>query len=278
MEKILVPTDFSSNAYNALFHAVQLVKNKPCTFYLLNVHDEFTPLMSKSTGKDLIQQLSDESHEGLKNVAHRIKLDTTDPQHVFKTISKYGDLTHTISEIATKREIDLVVMGNTGCSEIEAIFLGSNVLNAISTVKNCPILTIPKQIDFIPPKQIAFVTDFHRPYDAGLLQPLFFLAKQYGSKICVMHINEEEVLDKYQTMNRSILVDYLLPFENTFHWMPLFKNKANSIIIFLKELEIDMLAMVNYEHSIFERATREPVIKRVAFDLDIPFLVIPDGD
>ena len=278
MEKILVPTDFSSNAYNALFHAVQLVKNKPCTFFILNVHDEFTPLLSKSTGKDLIQQLKDESQEGLKAVKHRIKRDDPDSKHVFKTISEYGELTHIVADIVDKKEIDLVVMGNTGCSEIEAIFLGSNVLGTISTVKKCPVLTIPKEIDFVPPKQIAFVTDYHRPYDAGLLHPLLFLAKQYGSKICVMHINEEEVLDKYQTMNKSILLDYLLPFENSFHWMPLFKNKANSITTFLKELEIDFLTMVNYEHSILERVTREPVIKRVAFNLDIPFLVIPDSD
>lgn len=278
MKKILVPTDFSSNAYNALFHAVQLVESDPCTFYLLNVHDEFTPLISKSSGKDLIQQLSDESHEGLKALAHRIKRDDTNQQHIFKTISRYGELTQIISKVVSEEDIDLVVMGNTGCSEVEAIFLGSNVLNTISAIKRCPVLTVPKEIDFVPPKQIAFVTDYHRPYDAGLLQPLLFLAKQYGAKICVMHINQEEVLDKYQTMNKSILIDYLSPFENSFHWMPLFKNKANSITTFLEELKIDILAMVNYEHSILERATREPVIKRVAFDLDIPFLVIPDSD
>lgn len=90
-----------------------------------------------------------------------------------------------------------------------------------------------------------------------------------------MHINEEENLNKYQTINRNILAQYLSPLAHTFHWMPLFKSKATVIDLFLKELEIDLLAMVNYEHSFLERMTREPIIKRVAFDNTVPFLVIP---
>lgn len=278
MKNILVPTDFSNNAYNALFHATQLMQGRVCTFYILNVYNGFTPLRGKQIpNKDVAQQWKDESFEGLQNVSHRIKLDKADMKHVFKTISKKGHLPDEISKIVNENKIDLVVMGNSGRSEIDAIFMGSNALDTIDKVKQCPVMTIPKEIDFEPPKNIAFVTDYRWPYDAGLLQPLRFMAKRYKSKIWVMHINEEEVLDKYQTMNRSILMDYLLPFDHTFNWMPLFKSKATSINIFLEELEIDLLAMVNYEHSFLERMTREPVIKRVGFNNRIPFLVIPYG-
>ena len=279
MKNILIPTDFSNNAYNAIFHAAQLMKGEQCMFHLLNVYSEQTFLQGKkSTNKSLSQQLLDESNEGLENVRHRIKLDQPDKQHVFKTLSKKGYLADIISNIVESEQIDLVIMGNSGRSEIEAIFLGSSVLNTIGKIKQCPILTIPKEIDFIPPKEIAFVTDYARSYDAKLLAPLLFLAKQYKSKICVMHINEEEVLDEHQEMNRSILLEYLSHFEYSLHWMPLFKSKATAIHTFLDELGIDMLAMVNYQHSFLERMIREPVIKRVAFNLDVPFLVIPPTD
>ncbi|HEA19817.1 hypothetical protein LCGC14_2228780 [marine sediment metagenome] len=279
MKNILVPTDFSNNAYNALFHATQLMQGEACTFYILNVYNGFTPLRGKRIpNKDLEEQWREESLEGLLKVSHRIKLVETDPKHVFKTFIRKGDLAITVSETVAEKEIDLVVMGNSGRSEIDAIFMGSSALDTIDKAKKCPVMTIPKQIDFEPPKDIAFVTDYHNSYDAGLLQPLRFIAKRYGSKIRVMHINEEEVLDRHQAMNRSILQEYLLPFEHTFHWMPLLKSKATAINIFLEELEIDLLAMVNYEHSFLERWTREPVIKRVGFNNNIPFLVIPYGN
>ena len=37
---------------------------------------------------------------------------------------------------------------------------------------------------------------------------------------------------------------------------------------------IDMVVMINQDHSFFERLTREPVIKKVSFNTTVPFLVI----
>lgn len=278
MKNILVATDFSNNAYNALFHAVQLMKNNDCTFHLLNVYDNYTPFQSRSPYKNLIRLLKQESVAGLQEVSHRIKLDEPSSQHIFETISKKGNLVDIMTRTIKEKVIDLVVMGNSGCSEIEAIFLGSNVLRAIGGIKKCPILTFPKEIDFKAPKQIAFVTDHKSKYDASLLEPLCFMAKQFKSKLRIMHINEEERLSDTQHINRGILLEYLSDFEYSLNWMPLFKSKTTAIHDFLEDMNIDMLAMVNYEHSFLERISREPVIKRMAFDLNIPFLIIPYQD
>lgn len=278
MKNILVPTDFSNNAYSALFYAVKLLKGKATNYFLLNAYDANTALKEILVEKDRVDQLKLESLEGLQNLVHRIKLDFPKTKHTFEYISHFGELQSILIKEVEDRQIDLVVMGNSGGSELAAIFLGSNALDTISSIKKCPILTIPKEIDFKPPSEIAFVTDYHHSYDAELLQPLLFLAKQYRSKISLMHIHEEEVLDATQEMNKSILLKYLLPFEYKMYWMPLFKTKANSIHTFLDELNIDMLAMVNYEHSFLKKVSREPVVKRMAFDLDIPFLIIPTTD
>lgn len=171
MQNILVPTDFSNTAYNALFHATRMMKGIPSTFYILNVYNGFTQLPEKrATNTDLERQWQDRSLEGLQRISHRITLDETDPGHIFETLSKKGHLPDEISKAIDEKEIDLMVMGNSGCSEIKAIFMGSNALDVIDKIKQCPVLTIPKQINFKPPKNIAFVTDYRRPYDAGLLQ------------------------------------------------------------------------------------------------------------
>ncbi|HAT67935.1 MAG TPA: universal stress protein, partial [Flavobacteriaceae bacterium] len=38
MRKVLIPTDFSRNAWDAIAYAVDLFKNEPCEFYILNVY------------------------------------------------------------------------------------------------------------------------------------------------------------------------------------------------------------------------------------------------
>ena len=39
MKKILLPTDFSDNAWNAIFTAVKLYTNVECRFYLLHGYE-----------------------------------------------------------------------------------------------------------------------------------------------------------------------------------------------------------------------------------------------
>ena len=36
-KKILLPTDFSKNAWNAILYALELYKNETCEFYIVNI-------------------------------------------------------------------------------------------------------------------------------------------------------------------------------------------------------------------------------------------------
>ena len=281
MQNILVPTDFSNDAYNALFYASKLFESKTCNFYLLNTYSENTPLLSRSMDngnghrKGLLEQLKDESCEELKRTFHRINLDHKCPNHRYKLIPKKMDLIEAISNTIDDYKIDLVVMGNKGKSSGLGVYLGSTTTKTMASVKKCPILAVPMNADFQVPYEIAFATDYKRHYDAEVLEPLKGMATHCGSAIRIVHINEKEHLSKIQESNLKTLKVYLEPTANSVHWMPNFTSKTKAIQIFLDELGIGMLAMVNYEHSFIEKLLHEPILKKLAFDIDIPFLVIP---
>ncbi|MGB5171273.1 MAG: universal stress protein, partial [Eudoraea sp.] len=38
MKKIILPTDFSKNAFNAICYAAELFKKEECVFYLVNTY------------------------------------------------------------------------------------------------------------------------------------------------------------------------------------------------------------------------------------------------
>jgi len=58
--------------------------------------------------------------------------------------------------------------------------------------------------------------------------------------------------------------------------MPNYAKKVSVINDFIAELDIHILAMVNYKHSFIERIMNEPVLKKISFHPSIPFLVIPE--
>jgi nucleotide-binding universal stress UspA family protein len=282
MKNILIATDFSNNAYNALFFATELFKEQKCNFYLLNAYTELTKLISQKVGvgnrPSLIEQLSEESAEGLNEVYHRIHLDQNNPLHQFKTLSRNGHLTEIANEAVEQYQIDLMVMGHMGTAAVENLFIGSTVSKAIDEIIACPLLIVPKEIECRIPKEIAFATDYRHSYNAGLLHPLKEVSDLCGASVRIVHINEEERLSSIQKTNLNTLREYLSNLDHSVHWMPDFSNKSRVIRTFVDELNIELLAMIKYEHGLFAQLIREPVFHKLVFSLDIPFLVLPAGN
>ena len=282
MKNILVAIDFSNTAYNALYYAAELFKEHSCSFYLLHTYTEHSELLTQKVGGhgrySLIDQLRDESIEGLNRVFHRIHLDQGNPLHQFKPITRNAELTDALIQIIDEYSIDLLVMGNRGDSGSGNIFWGSSVIDAINEITNCPILTVPKEIECDIPREIAFASDYKHSFNAKILQPLISMAKMCNSSVCIVHINEEQRLSNTQKSNLYTLREYLGEIEHSIHWMPDFANKSKVIDTFIDELGIGMLAMTHHKHGWVSRLLSESVVERVSFKLDIPFLILAAPD
>ena len=279
MKKILVATDFSNSAYNALFFTTELFKKRQCKFFLLNTFTERTEIITQKIGSEgsrsLIDQLSDESVEGLNQMFHRIHLDQENPLHDFKILSKNENLVDGLEQAIENYQIDLLVMGNKGHTAARNILWGSSVSKAIADIDNCPILIIPEEYEYSSPKEIAFATDYKRSFDAQLLNPIIRIAELSEAKVRIMHIDEEDRLNEVQKSNLYTLREYFNNIEHSIHWMPDFSYKSRVIKTFVEEQDIDFLAMVHYQYGFLSQLLREPVLKKISFNIDIPFLVLP---
>ena len=159
MQNILVLTDFSNDAYNALYYASKLFKSKKCNFILLNAYSESTPLISRTINngnhKGLLEQLKDESCEGLKHTFHRIHLDHKCPNHTYKLISKKMDLIMAVDQTIEDQKVELIVMGNKGVTSGTGVFLGSTTTKTMQSIKKCPIMAVPMNADFKVPYSLC---------------------------------------------------------------------------------------------------------------------------
>ena len=280
MKNILLPTDFSENAWNATRYAIELYRNKACNFYLLNtytpaiVHSRF--MAASAQGGIYEDNGKIESENGLKELVEQINDECKHPEHNFETISSFSLLTDEIRNLADSADIDLIVTGTQGASGINEVFMGSNTVRIIKSVRRCPVLVIPEHFEYKKASRIGFATDFRRNFSLDIIKPLTSLATNLNASIHVVHINESEQLDKFQQSNKDMLDDFLKSIEHEFHWLPYFSGKSDVIQYFLEEFNMDMLALVHYKHGFLEELIREPVVKRVAFHTKIPLLVMPE--
>lgn len=272
---ILLPTDFSDNAWSAIVYALKLYANEKCTFYLLHSCDIETSKLS-NVANSLVDDMKKNATQQLKELKRMVRIFDANSNHEIKMLIRLENINDATQFIVKKHDIDLIVMGTKGATKAKEILFGSNTVKLIKKVKSCPVLAIPDGYDFLEPKQIAFPTDYNRLYKDDELEPLKSMAKLYNSKIRIVHINIEQKLTDNQEYNIKMLDTYLSNHKHVFHWLPDYTKKSKAIATFINTLKIEMLAMVNYKHSLFESLINEPVIKKLLFHPKIPILVIPE--
>ncbi|MGC1632326.1 MAG: universal stress protein [Gelidibacter sp.] len=271
---ILLPTDFSENAWSAALYAFKLYANEPCTFYFLHAWTFVNTGSRTYITPDYIDKLMDTSEAQLNALKERAVSERTNSAHKFETIFTTDSLIDSIIYAIEKEKIDLLVMGTKGATGAKEFLLGSNSVNVINKVKLCPVMLIPDNYEYETPKQMGFPTDFNRLYGEELLA-LKKLAALHDSDINLLHINGMDKLTDTQRNNFDILKEYLKNDPHTFYWKADYAKKEQAIKDFIKENKINILTMINYEHSFIEKLTKEPVINKMGFHSEIPFVVIP---
>ena len=273
---ILLPTDFSDNAWSAAVYAFKLYEEQEATFYFLNSiafsHGESRTFITTR----YVDTMKKQAKKQLTDLQTQAETSRLNPNHDFQILLSTDDLSLTIKNSIKIYSIDMVVMGTKGATGVNKFFLGSNTVKMIQNIKDCPMLTVPQDYEFMTPKHIAFPTDFKRYFDEKELKSLLDFADLFGSHIYVLHIDEKEKLDEEQEYNMTSLQSHLKNHQYSFHWMQDYHKKSEVINVFIEDLHINVLAMVNYKHSFIESLIKEPIIKKIGYQPTVPFLVIQD--
>ena len=277
MKKILLPTDFSENSWNAIKYALQLFKYDICTFYLLNTytpiiyHVEYVLVSPGQYG--LGDAIRETSIKNIEKVHKKILKEFNNPNHNFEQISKFNSLIPEIKEQVEDKGIDYVVMGTKGATGAKEILFGSNTVHVLKNVK-CPVLAIPDNFDFEHPHELLFPTDYEISYEDKHLKPIKDIAKIHNARLNIMHVSYGYDLSEIQEKNKLKLENYFKKTAHIFHNVGN-QNVEDAIAVFQTKTRVNMLIMINNKHSFFENLFFKKLINHIGFHLNIPFLVIP---
>ncbi len=280
INKILLPTDFSKNAWHAIQYALELYKNDNCEFYLLNAFS--TPsnivesLLYMEPGNELYENTKEESENGLSKALEKLVLnDDGNPKHHFKTISKFNGPIEAIKNVVEEKDIEMIVMGTKGETGSRSAVFGSIAINVMEKVRNCPVIVVPEQADYKMPKEIVFPTSYKTHFKRKELNYLTQIAKKCKSSIKVLHIMNENRLDKKQINNKKLLEEYFTDLDHSFHSLSHMEIPA-AINCFVESRESGMVAFINKKHAFFGSILTQPLVKEIGYASKVPILVMHD--
>ena len=277
MKRILLPTDFSENASNAISYAVQLFAEEECIFYLLNT---YTPVASNAgmmvnsySALQLEEITRAGSERGLDLIEEKLLKEYSNPKHTFKKLTAFNLLVSEIVARVKENKIDLIVMGTQGATGAKEIFLGTHTMFTIKKVK-CPVIAVPSGFKYESPKEILFATDYRFYTSNKYLSLLKDLCTACESKLNILNAYFRVPLDQGQKKAKDYLDDFFKEISHLFH-IAEGSDIPTAVKKFQETRKINLLVMIHNKHGFFENLLFKPVINEMVYHTNVPFLVIP---
>ena len=271
MKNILFPTDFSSNATNAIYYGLQMFHDEPSRFFLFNSF--YIPYATSDVPAHMSDVVAENAEKSFDDLLERIHSDFKGKDLSLETEFRVGEVAMTARSIAKRHKVDLIVMGTQGASGLEEVLIGTHTSMVIEHGV-CPVLAIPEKSRFAPPKKILFAIDPENLelLDEAVLQPMVDMASKYKSQILLLYV----AADDNENMERKVLgslSDRLKGVEHAFHSID-DKKVPHGIEEFIKDNKVDMLAMVTIKLGLWDSIFHRSVTKKMAMHTTIPLLAM----
>lgn len=266
--KILVPTDFSDNANNALTFAKHLAKSQGNTHITL-IFAFYAVYDFASNAALIVESIESDAKKAMKKAVD-LALDEglkIDYQIVQGTISS------AVTSKAYREDYDLIIMGTQGASGIQKTLFGSNTGHVIKESK-VPVVAVPAEAKWQNISKIVVGTELDHS-ENKFYEKLLRITEKMNLPFEFLHVDTDK--NKETQPNFNVLENHLLGnFPNV-----TFKThivNADSVLLGLEnrlEDKIDVMVVMFYKKkTFFEYLFDESDSVQMSYHTHLPLLVI----
>jgi nucleotide-binding universal stress UspA family protein len=241
MNKILVPTDFSDCAKNALRVAAKIAKRVDnAVITLVHVYEKPVYGMSLQFGVDQKQvlELQEELKAEMRKAADQPFLEGLEVRRAFIADADIWD----IMEHDIIGPQDIIVMGTHGVKGVKDLFIGSNAEKLIRKSR-IPVLTVKENEEDFDFSDLVFASDFEADMKEKFPMVHNF-AKIFSSKIHLLKIVSSDAESQKNLANQSIdKFATEMGIENYTKNVVYNRNIEDGILEFSTKINADVIAM-----------------------------------
>ncbi len=261
---------------NAIRFSMDLMRGEACRFYFLNVQKASSfisdDMMVVSSSATIYKTIINAAKKSIDNIISAINTDYPCENFECYSIVDYDNFIDAINQIIIREHIDLIIMGTKGATGLTKTLFGSNTVRVIQRC-TAPVLVIPDNCKYTNLNKIVFTTNNLPLLSHNELEPLKEFIDNYNAKLKILHVADEHHLAQNQTTNKVFFETH---FVNAMHDFVDSNSQDifHAIQDYLKNNDIKLLAMMSKKHSFIERLFTEHLVETLAFQIDIPFLVM----
>jgi nucleotide-binding universal stress UspA family protein len=277
MEAIIVPTDFSPNAYNAAQYAIALAADLKAT--RLIIYNAFQPYVPEDPELSMIplqmdiNEFQDLSMNGLLKMKEKLEPGVPSTLQV-EYESEYNIARVGIVDACEKYNAELIVMGISGAeTKLEESLIGSTAVD-VSRLSHKPVIIVPESASYTGIKKILMVVDFKKVEQTTPVDEIKKILDVTQAHLDVLHVavNDNDA-EKDLIEEKKLFDSFFASYDVTYHFIKgdNFTDVVNAFAIGNKS---DIIIVIPKKHGLLEHIFKRSHSKALAFHSDLPVLNI----
>ncbi|MCP3932104.1 MAG: universal stress protein [Bacteroidetes bacterium] len=282
IKKILIPTDFSEMARNAFRYGIFLADKLGASIKALHViYPEYEALDLPVMAAQATQKKLEAAREVLKNFIDVNVKNTADrissEELLIEDGIEIGTPASVIPMIVERDHIDIVVMGTQGEHNMLEKMFGS-VSSSVIRKTDCPVIVIPEEANFKDIHTIAYATDLSTedPYHIWKVAKMLSV---FNPVLHCVHVDTGKMEEGQMKM--AELKEF---FENRDPSLQITFNEVIGDDVtevlddFVQTKDVNLLTMFSPHRSMLESFFHKSQTRRMAFQCQVPLLILKGGD
>jgi nucleotide-binding universal stress UspA family protein len=278
MKTIIVPTDFSACADNALHYAIDVARLLEAKLEVVYVHRPHLligadPLVTPQVVLPVPDEVFTKMGKVEKELANYAPLK-------FECIIKEGFLDERLEILAEKKEAVMIVMGTAGAYDATSSLFGSNTSRLVER-KKVPILAVPDGFTgrLKPKASFVFATDFKDINNWEVMNSFKVLAQKLHAKINVFYVKEpymDKEENEFEQNTFDEFKEYYEGVELELHHSYK-KDIVHAIESFALSNGASLVMMIAHDRGWLDSLFHKSVTKEMSLYSHLPFLSLPDS-
>ncbi|MFA6085513.1 universal stress protein [Mucilaginibacter sp.] len=274
MKAILVLTDFSEAAHNAALYAACLTHQLETDQLILYHSYEFkAPAEVPLPGPSEMETLHQTSADSLTELKNRLRTFINE-RTLIDTLNDERPLLMAVTDITTRYQVELIVMGITGKNGLERVLIGSNTM-IMAKESIIPVLLVPPEARYDKIRRVAFACDLKSVSASTPAREIRSLVHTLDAKLLVLNVDTEDRANfAPDTINEQMVLHQLWDKEDPEYHYAVHEDIAVGILEFTVEHDIQLVIAVPRQHTFFDRLFHGSLTKKLAFYTLIPLLLM----
>jgi nucleotide-binding universal stress UspA family protein len=272
MKTIIVPTDFSVMAENALRFATDMAQHIHASLLLLHVYQIPVAIGEVPMPMVNVDELEKGSEEKLKILKEDVEKLTACRVKVY-TEARLGDVVDELQNVCATIQPFAVILGTKGSGALERMLFGSVTLSAMKHL-DVPVMVIPPGARYKPVHKIGLACDFKNVVAATPEKEIKSIVKEFNAELHVLNVDYHNQHFEANTPEESFLLHNMLAeIKPEYHFIEK-ENVEEGINEFAETNNIDFVIVIPKKHQFLEGLFHKSHSKELAFHSHVPVMAI----